>query len=314
MFSVSGCRGDRLAVVPVVSPASSSRLPTPPASPSLVPLFLVHPCPPASPCYSFVRPAPAASSLVRFVMVRMSVLGDALKTLSNAEKRGKRQVMLRPSSKVVIKFLQIMQKHGTLAAHCRDLGALFFSGVGGGVWPAGELPLWSALGRVRCCRRPCTDDPAADVMCSFSVLCRAYLRAVTVLLWLDVDDLVHCSLATGPLCASPLVFRRSCGARLDAACSPPVHCCWRLCGVGGLVGLVHLGGLSCRCFCTCSCHSFCFPAPLVSPVILPAALPGALAAAVPAAVPAADASPCWSPQATLASLSTWTTTGRARSW
>lgn len=49
-------------------------------------------------------------------MVRMSVLGDALKTLSNAEKRGKRQVMLRPSSKVVIKFLQIMQKHGTLAA------------------------------------------------------------------------------------------------------------------------------------------------------------------------------------------------------
>ncbi|GAB0496639.1 hypothetical protein I4F81_007101 [Pyropia yezoensis] len=45
-------------------------------------------------------------------MVRMSVLGDALKTLSNAEKRGKRQVMLRPSSKVVIKFLQIMQKHG----------------------------------------------------------------------------------------------------------------------------------------------------------------------------------------------------------
>lgn len=49
-------------------------------------------------------------------MVRMSVLGDALKTLSNAEKRGKRQVMLRPSSKVVIKFLQIMQKHGTFAA------------------------------------------------------------------------------------------------------------------------------------------------------------------------------------------------------
>jgi len=43
-------------------------------------------------------------------MVRISVLGDALKTLSNAEKRGKRQVLLRPSSKVVIKFLQVMQK------------------------------------------------------------------------------------------------------------------------------------------------------------------------------------------------------------
>lgn len=35
-----------------------------------------------------------------------------MKTLSNAEKRGKRQVMIRPSSKVIIKFLQQMQKHG----------------------------------------------------------------------------------------------------------------------------------------------------------------------------------------------------------
>mmetsp|Transcript_11735 Transcript_11735/g.31597 ORF Transcript_11735/g.31597 Transcript_11735/m.31597 type:complete len:131 (+) Transcript_11735:80-472(+) len=45
-------------------------------------------------------------------MVRMSVVADALKTLSNAEKKGKRQVLLRPSSKVLIKFLQVMQKHG----------------------------------------------------------------------------------------------------------------------------------------------------------------------------------------------------------
>ncbi|XP_006353292.1 40S ribosomal protein S15a-1-like [Solanum tuberosum] len=45
-------------------------------------------------------------------MVRVSVLNDALKNMYNAEKRGKRQVMIRPSSKVIIKFLIVMQKHG----------------------------------------------------------------------------------------------------------------------------------------------------------------------------------------------------------
>ncbi|CAL5229335.1 g12641 [Coccomyxa viridis] len=45
-------------------------------------------------------------------MVRISVLGDALKTMYNAEKRGKRQVLIRPSSRVVIKFLQVMMKKG----------------------------------------------------------------------------------------------------------------------------------------------------------------------------------------------------------
>ncbi|KAJ8293423.1 40S ribosomal protein S22 [Rhodotorula toruloides] len=37
---------------------------------------------------------------------------DCLNNIVNAEKRGKRQVLIRPSSKVIIRFLTVMQKHG----------------------------------------------------------------------------------------------------------------------------------------------------------------------------------------------------------
>lgn len=51
-------------------------------------------------------------------MVKTSVLNDCLNAINNAEKTGKRQVLIRPSSKVIVKFLTVMQKHGKSMRTC----------------------------------------------------------------------------------------------------------------------------------------------------------------------------------------------------
>jgi len=48
-------------------------------------------------------------------MVKMSVINDALKNMVNAEKTGKRQVILHPISKVLVKILRLMQSKGYIS-------------------------------------------------------------------------------------------------------------------------------------------------------------------------------------------------------
>lgn len=58
--------------------------------------------------------------------MRVNILADAMKTIINAERRGKRQVLLRPVSKPLIKFLRIMQKHGKVILIAGYIGEFEF--------------------------------------------------------------------------------------------------------------------------------------------------------------------------------------------
>merc|ERR1712142_1421952 len=49
------------------------------------------------------------------IMVRVNVLNDALNSIVNAERRGKRQVLLRPGSKVVVNLNGRINKCGVIS-------------------------------------------------------------------------------------------------------------------------------------------------------------------------------------------------------
>ena len=78
-------------------------------------------------------------NFVSEIMVRMNSLADALKCMNNAVKRGKRQVLLRPCSKVVLRFLTVMMKHGYIGEF--EVRIIFILIA---LWylPYGELLYW----------------------------------------------------------------------------------------------------------------------------------------------------------------------------
>jgi len=60
-------------------------------------------------------------------IVGRSSLSSLQTSIVNAERRGKREVLIRPSSKVVVKFLSVMQRHGESLSRVIDLVFLFLS-------------------------------------------------------------------------------------------------------------------------------------------------------------------------------------------
>ena len=116
-------------------------------------------------------------------MVLMSVLNSCLVTLTNAERRGKRQVLIRPVSKVVVKFLQVMMKHGMtsiqahgaaqplpLALHLSNKRAPACSRAAGALHPRPQLRCSIALSPI------CSSHPAVSLCRVHLLSCRLHRR------------------------------------------------------------------------------------------------------------------------------------------
>jgi len=80
-----------------------------------IPHFFTHDLRISNPQSWSKRPSSLSLRISPKLIYYRSVLNDALNAINNAEKSGKRQVLIRPSSKVIVKFLSVMQKHGMLA-------------------------------------------------------------------------------------------------------------------------------------------------------------------------------------------------------
>ncbi|WVZ68261.1 hypothetical protein U9M48_017220 [Paspalum notatum var. saurae] len=65
----------------------------------------------------------------KVIMVRISALNDALKSMYNAEKRGKQQVMIRPSFKATLVSFEYVDDHRSGKIVVKKNGRLSKCGV-----------------------------------------------------------------------------------------------------------------------------------------------------------------------------------------